>query len=314
MPNPAIEFRNVSKSYRSWRSDDSITALSGFSFRVEAGEVCGFLGPNGAGKTTAISLLMGFLAADSGEIDVLGYPAGDVRSRQQIGFLPENFAFYGYLTAPGLLQLHFALSGIRHPAPGAIPDLLRKVKLNGYENLRISRFSRGMAQRAGIAQALLADPQLLVLDEPTSGLDPASRHDVLELIGALKTEGKTIFLSSHILPEVESIADRIVVIDRGRLVHAGSLPDLLDTGNRAEILVDDLSDAAEQMVAERGAEIERLAGGQPCRARIVFDAARKREMAELLWSLGCEVSSMNPLKTSLEGLFLKLVSDYEEQK
>jgi ABC-2 type transport system ATP-binding protein len=162
-------------------------------------------------------------------------------------------------------------------------------------------------QRIGIAQALLADPQLLVLDEPTSGLDPASRRDVLELLSRLKSAGKTVFISSHILPEVEQIADRIIVIDRGRLVRAGRLSELLDPGHRVEILVGDLPADAEQAAIARGASVEHLPSG----ARLVFDAAHKREMTEMLWVAGCDIISMNPVTSSLQDLFLKLVAEYE---
>jgi ABC-2 type transport system ATP-binding protein len=204
MVAPAIELRDVTKVYRNGFRAEGAPALSGVSFEVAAGEICGFLGPNGAGKTTSIGLMMGFHCADAGEIRVLGHAPGDVRAKAQIGFLPENFAFYTYLTAPKLLRLHLALAGHRSvDAAARISELLAKVRLQGHERLKIAKYSRGMVQRLGLAQALVADPQLLILDEPTSGLDPAGRKETLELLRALKEEGKTVFLSSHILPEVE---------------------------------------------------------------------------------------------------------------
>jgi ABC-2 type transport system ATP-binding protein len=305
---PAIEFAGVAKTY--WMAGTPLAALSELSFAVEPGEVCGFLGPNGAGKTTAISILMGFIRADSGRAAILGHPAGSIEARRKAGFLPENFAFYRYLTAPKLLKLHFALAGIGEPPPGAVEQLIGEVRLKGYENLRIGKYSRGMMQRIGIAQALVGDPEVLVLDEPTSGLDPASRQDVLHLIGRLKAAGKTILLSSHILPEVESIADRIVVIDHGRLVHNGRLDEMLDTGNRAEIHVRELPAELEDQLLSRGAAVERTATS----VRILFDAPAKRGIAEMLWSAGCEITSMNPLRKSLEDQFLKLLSDREDGK
>jgi ABC-2 type transport system ATP-binding protein len=310
MPSAAIEFHSVTKEYRMPMAGKSLVALSELSFRVEPGEVCGFFGPNGAGKTTAISILMGFLRAESGRTTVLGYPAEDIRARQQIGFLPENFAFDGYLTAPKLLRFHFTLAGIGEPPPGAVERLIEEVKLTGYEQLRIGKYSRGMAQRIGIAQALVGDPKVLVLDEPTSGLDPASRREVLQLIGRLKAAGKTIFLSSHILPEVEAIADRVVVIDHGRLVHDGLLKEMLDTGDRTEMRVKELPGELEAELAARGATIQRNEGG----ARIVVDQAAKREIAEMLWTAGCDISSMNPLRKSLEGEFLELLSGNEDRQ
>src|ERR1700737_680516 len=176
MATPAIEFLAVTKTYRKPLGGQLIPALSDVSFSVLPGDVCAFLGPNGAGKTTSISILMGFLRADSGEIRVLDFAPGDVRAKQHIGFLPENFAFYKYLNARKLMKFHAALAGVKAPvADRLVPDILNQVKLSGYENIKIPKYSRGMVQRLGIAQALLGDPQLLILDDPTSGLDPAGR-------------------------------------------------------------------------------------------------------------------------------------------
>jgi ABC-2 type transport system ATP-binding protein len=300
----AIEFHNVTKIYQRAFSDERIEALNDVSFEVAPGEVCGFLGPNGAGKTTSISILMGFLFPNSGSVSVLGCEPGDVRAKSQIGFLPENFAFYRYLTGPKLLALHLALSGRRVPdAERLIGELLAKVKLYGYESLPISKYSRGMVQRLGIAQAMLGDPQLLVFDEPTSGLDPAGRKEVLDLLMTLKHAGKTVLLSSHILPEVEQICDRVVIIDRGRLVRAGRLDEMLETGGRVEIVVDRLPYETERAALERGAAIDRGSHG----IRLLVDETRNRETIEFLWSEGCDVLRVNPLKGSLEEVFLNLV-------
>jgi len=305
---PAIEFHDVTKVYQRRFSKERLPALSNISFEAATGEVCAFLGPNGAGKTTSISILMGFLFADTGEVRVLGEQPGDVRAKAQIGFLPENFAFYKYLTAAELLRLHLALAGTRDAgADGLIAELLLKVKLHGYEHLKIGKYSRGMMQRLGLAQALLANPQLLVLDEPTSGLDPAGRNEVLELLHTLKSEGKTIFLSSHILPEVEQICDRVVIIDRGRLVRAGRLNELLAGGSRVEMIVDAIPEYLDSVLIERGAAIER----GPREVRITIDAAGKREIAELLWKAECDVISMNPVKSTLQEFFLQMVGQRE---
>jgi ABC-2 type transport system ATP-binding protein len=295
-----IEFQNVTKVFQ-----DRFTALSGVSFEVEAGEVCAFLGPNGAGKTTSISILMGFLFPDSGAVQVLGFTPGDIRAKEKIGFLPENFAFYKHLTAPKLLRLHLALSGRTAVDDGWIGELLARVKLSGYEDLRISKYSRGMVQRLGIAQALLADPELLILDEPTSGLDPAGRKDVLDLLASLKAAGKTVFVSSHILPEVEQICDRVVVIDRGRLVQTGRLQDLLGSGDKVEIMVDQLSEENGYEAVRRGAVVSRSEQG----VRMVIDSSQRRAMEEFLWSTGADILSLKQLRGSLEDLFLKLVEE-----
>lgn len=306
MASPAIEFRNVAKVYRRRLTGQEVPALNGVSFEVSRGEVCAFLGPNGAGKTTSISLLMGFLYADFGEIRVLDCEPGDIGAKAQTGFLPENFAFYKYLNAEQLLRFHFALAG-REPgrATEVIGDLLQRVKLSGYDKLKIGKYSRGMVQRLGLAQALLNDPHLLVLDEPTSGLDPAGRKEVRDLMFSLKAQGKTIFLSSHLLSEVEQICDRVIIIDRGRLVRAGLMQELLREGDQVEIVADHLPQEMEASVAEWNGTIERGTQG----VRITVTTAHKRELAERLWAAGCDVISITPARSSLEEVYMKLVSE-----
>lgn len=300
-----IEFRNVTKTFQG-----RFTALSGVSFDVEAGEVCAFLGPNGAGKTTSIGILMGFLFPDDGDVRVLGFPPGDVRAKEKIGFLPENFAFYRHLTGAKLLSLHLALSGRRMKGDGWISELFARVGLSGSEDVRISRYSRGMVQRLGLAQALLADPQLLILDEPTSGLDPAGRKEVLDLLASLRAEGKTVFVSSHILPEVEQICDRVVVMDRGQLVRTGKLHDLLGANDRVEITVDRLSEENEQEAVRRGVTVSRTEQG----VRLVTDSGQKRAIEDLLRNAGAEIIGLRLLRGTLEELFLKLVADHEKKQ
>lgn len=301
---PAVEFRNVTKVYRRLLSRQKLAALSDVSFEVQPGEVCAFLGPNGAGKTTAISILMGFFYPDTGEARVLGCEPGDIRAKRQIGFLPENFAFYKYMDAEGLLRFHCVLAERTNGDQGSIiQELLAKVRMDQFKGLKIGKYSRGMVQRLGLAQALLGSPRLLVLDEPTSGLDPAGRKDVRDLISSLRAAGNTIFLSSHILSEVEQICDRAVIIDRGRVVRAGTMDELLVPSGRVEILVKQLPEAMDAVVVGWGGSVERGARG----AKITVDEARKREAIEKLWVEGCDVVGLSPLRGSLEELFLNLV-------
>lgn len=304
MLTPAIEFKEVTKTYRRRFAGLEVPALTHVSFEVGAGEVCAFLGPNGAGKTTSINILMGFLYADWGQINVLGYEPGDVRAKQKIGFVPENFAFYRHLNAEKLLRFHLALAGgDMSKSTGLIRDLLFKVQLTGYEKLKIGKYSRGMVQRLGIAQALLSDPQLLVLDEPTSGLDPTGRREVKDLIHAMKNEGKTIFLSSHILSEVEQICDRAIIINKGRLVRMGTLSELLGAGDQVEVVADQLPADMEPLLAEWGATIER----GPQAVRITVAISHKRELVERLWASGSDVISLLPVRSSLEDAYMKLI-------
>jgi len=305
---PALEFQKVTKTYRRWLGGQQVAALSQVSFSVAEGEVCAFLGPNGAGKTTSISILMGFLYADWGRIRVLGFEPGSVHAKKRIGFVPENFAFYKHLNAEKLLQFHAKLAGVAEEKRVAlIRDLIAKVGLSGYDKLKIGRYSRGMVQRLGIAQSLLGDPELLILDEPTSGLDPSGRKEVRDLVLSLKAAGKTIFLSSHLLSEVEQICDQAVIIDRGRVVRAGTMNTLLVTGDQVEIVANTLPEDLEAVLREWGATIERNAND----VRIVAASGRKREIVERLWLAGCDVWRLNPVKGSLEDLYMKLVGKSE---
>jgi len=303
---PAIEFQQVTKVYRKRLRGVEVPALTNATFEVMPGEVCAFLGPNGAGKTTSINLLMGFFYADYGEIRVLGYEPGDVRAKQQIGFLPENFAFYKYMNAERLLRFHSALAGRdAHANAERNTDLLNAVKLTGYEKLKIGKYSRGMVQRLGVAQALLADPQLLVLDEPTSGLDPTGRKDVRDLLASLRNQGKTVFLSSHLLSEVELICDRVIIISRGRVVKSGRIQDLLAVVDRVELLATGVTPELEQRIRDAGG---RLAPGD-AGVLITLNVAQKREIAEGLWTAGFDVIHMMPLRESLEELYMKTVGN-----
>ncbi|HEY1422767.1 MAG TPA: ABC transporter ATP-binding protein [Candidatus Acidoferrum sp.] len=304
MTAPAIEFRQVSKTYRKLLGGMQVPALTNVSFEVQTGEVCAFLGPNGAGKTTSISILMGFLYANWGHIRVLGHQPGDVRAKGKIGFVPENFAFYKHLNAEKLLRFHAQLAGVQEVAAAAlIPELIAKVKLNGYEKLKIGRYSRGMVQRLGIAQALLADPELLIMDEPTSGLDPAGRKEVRDVILGLKAAGKTIFLSSHLLSEVEQVCDQAVIVDRGRVVRSGAMKQLLEAGDQVEIVATGISEDIRAMLQQWGATAEHSAKS----VRITVPSEHKREVVEKLWAAGHDAISLHPVKGSLEDLYMKLV-------
>ena len=217
----AIETDGLAKRYGRTIALDSLT------MRVERGEVFGFLGPNGAGKTTAVKLLLGLARASGGDGTVLGAPLGDLPTRRRIGYLPELFRYQGWLTGREVMGVHADLAGLRGDAARAIDEALEAVDLADRATERVAGYSKGMQQRLGLAVALLGRPALVILDEPTSALDPLGRADVRSLVRRLAADGTTVFLNSHLLGEVEQVCDRVAIVDRGRLVSAGSPAQLL---------------------------------------------------------------------------------------
>jgi len=226
---PAIRIEELTKDYAIgfWRRRP-YRALDRLTLDINPGEVFGFLGPNGAGKTTTLKLLMQLIYPTSGRAEILGRPVGDVAVRQRIGYLPENPSFYDYLTAEELLNYFGELFGLDAVARRKrVTTLLDRVGIGAERKLQLRKFSKGMIQRIGIAQALLNDPEVIFLDEPMSGLDPLGRRDVRTLILELRDQGRTIFFSSHILADAEALCRRVAVVAGGRLAAAGRLVDIL---------------------------------------------------------------------------------------
>jgi len=198
--------------------------LRGISFTVRRGECVGFIGANGAGKSTTLKILMGFRFPDSGSVTVFGKQAGTTASRERIGYLPEVALYYPFMKARELLELYGGLSGLSaNDLKQRIPGLLDQVGLSGKGEQLLKNFSKGMQQRLGIAQSLIAEPELLIYDELSSGLDPLGRHDLRRVLHDLKANGTTIFFSSHELSEVESLCDRVIMIHQGRILKDSSL-------------------------------------------------------------------------------------------
>ena len=228
---PAIEILGLEKTYNVgfWRKRPK-RALSPLHLTVEDGEIFGFLGPNGAGKTTTLKLLMGLVFPTAGSARILGRDWTDPDIKAQIGFLPEQPYFYDYLTAHELLDYYGQLSGV--PAKNRkqrIDEVLHRVGLNDVAGVQLRKFSKGMLQRAGIAQAILHDPKVVFFDEPMSGLDPMGRREVRELMEQLKQEGKTVFFSTHILSDAEALCDRVAIVNKGELKGVGKVADLTST-------------------------------------------------------------------------------------
>jgi ABC-2 type transport system ATP-binding protein len=223
-----IRLENVSKEYRSDFLRRRKLALDDVSLEVREGEVLGYLGPNGAGKTTTMKLLVGLARPTKGRVLIDGRPASDHRARERVGFLPENPYFFGHLTARELLVFFGGMAGLSGSRLASeVDSALETVGLSDCADTLLRKFSKGMVQRAGIAQAILGGPALLILDEPMSGLDPIGRRQVRDLVLRLRAEGKTIFLSSHILQDMESMCDRVAIVDGGRLRRVGPIDEIM---------------------------------------------------------------------------------------
>ncbi len=299
-----LRINGLTKEYRVGFGRRTVIALDHLDLEIEEGEVFGFLGHNGAGKTTTIKLLMGLVYPTAGEAWILGRSMCDVDVKQYIGFLPESPFFYEYLTAEEFLVFYGQLFGIEGvKLSKKIDELLELVSMTDARHRPLGKFSKGMLQRIGIAQALINDPRLVVLDEPMSGLDPIGRRDVRDIILRLKHEGKTIFFSSHILPDVEMICDRIGILVKGRLQAVGTVQELAGSSSvtTIELVVEGLSETALAGVANLAATLMRR--GDQVLIKL-DDEGRVNELLDLILKRNGRVVSLIPHKRSLEDLFL----------
>ena len=282
-------------------------ALDKLSLDVESGDVFGFLGPNGAGKTTTLKLLMQLVFPSSGRAEILGRPLGDVSVKRRIGFLPENPYFYDYLTAEELLTYFASLFGYRGAERRARASrLLDEVGIGAERRLQLRKFSKGMLQRVGIAQALVNDPELIVLDEPMSGLDPLGRRDVRALILRLRDRGCTVFFSSHVLSDAEALCSRVAILAKGKLVAAGRLSDMVDFRARGwELVVAGTSEPAIATLGDRVRRAVRIDEGRYL-LELPYEPPPDRLLAELS-AAGAHLVSLNPIRDTLEDFFVRQV-------
>jgi ABC-2 type transport system ATP-binding protein len=277
------------------------------SLTVRRGEIFGFLGPNGAGKSTSIKMLLGLAKPSGGEAFVLGAPCGDVEIRRKIGFLPEDFRFYTWLTAAELLRLHGRLAGVNPPQlRQRVPELLELVGLTPHREKRLRDFSKGMLQRIGLAQALIHEPELIFLDEPTSGLDPMGRRLVRDIIRAQRDRGATVFLNSHLLSEVEVTCDQVVFIKQGEVVGGHDLRAHPDGEIRVTGRVQNLPQAALAGLSTWTTFAD-LSGDRLTLITQV-NAALPDILRHLVTS-GADVFEFTPQRVSLEDLFLKIMGE-----
>lgn len=302
----AVEIQNLTKDYETgfWRKK-KVRALDGLSLSVERGQIFGFLGANGAGKTTTLKLLMRLTFPTAGTASILGRDINDVAMHSRIGYLPENPYFYDYLTAREFLDYCAELFGYDKTTRKNITErLLSAVRLEEKSwNRQLRKFSKGMLQRVGLAQALVNDPEVVFLDEPMSGLDPIGRREVRDLIAALRNQGKTVFMCSHILSDIEVLCDSVAIMKQGRLAHVGSLDELraretslieiIATGTDAAQITQYLGNTAAVTTTASGLRIE------------VSDEQQVDAVLVALRKGNGKLVSVQPVRQSLEELFLE---------
>lgn len=302
----AIEIQNLTKDYEVgfWRKR-KVRALDGLSLSVEPGQIFGFLGANGAGKTTTLKLLMGLIYPTGGKANILGRDIGDTSMHARIGYLPENPYFYDYLTAREFLNYCGQLFGQDRSARSRrTGEILARVNLEKKSwDRQLRKFSKGMLQRVGLAQALVNDPLIVFLDEPMSGLDPAGRREVRDLIASLRTQGKTVFMCSHILSDIEVLCDNVAILKGGRLAHAGSLDELRARESALiEVIVTGADAAAMNQQLGSTAKVTTTASG------LRIEVADEKEVDEIIAALrraNGKLVSVQPVRQSLEELFLE---------
>ncbi len=287
--------------------------LHGISFEVRRGEIFGFVGPNGAGKTTTLKILMGLIRASGGSASILGSDVRETDFRKHVGFLPENPYFYDFLTGREILRFYAKLSGV--PAASReerIETLLDWVGLAHAADARLRTYSKGMLQRTGIAQALVHDPDVIFLDEPMSGLDPIGRMEIRNLILRLRSEGKTVFMNTHILSDVEMLCDRVAVIVNGRIRYEGRIEKFMDEDDRtSEVVVSGIAPEVAQRIEEE-MHGELRGHGERIAARI--REKHLNEVLQLVLGSGADVISVTPERATLENIFMTAVEEGEKEE
>jgi len=286
-------------------------AVESLNLSVADGEIFGFLGPNGAGKTTTIKMLLGLIYPTAGNAWMLGEPIAHVEMRKNIGFLPEQPYFYDYLTAEEFLSFYGGLFDIRQSAlTPKIKELLTLVGLEGKEKVQLRKFSKGMLQRIGIAQALINDPKLVILDEPMSGLDPIGRKEIRDIIIHLKEKGKTVFFSSHILPDVEMICDRVGIIGKGKLLKTGRVEELISSmGTKSlELTIEGVNGSLLQELKKTAEKV--VESGRKCLLSFKLEEEARRAVEKVV-AAGGRIDSLTHQKVSLEEYFVKQIGEKE---
>jgi ABC-2 type transport system ATP-binding protein len=304
MSDLAIKTVNLTKRYSGLWGKQAVEAVKNLNLEVYRGEIFGFLGPNGAGKTTTIKVLLGIIYPTEGEAYVLGQPAGDPKNHYRISYLPENPYFYDYMTGREILTFYARLFGIAEPERSKrVNELLNRVGLSRAADQTLRTYSKGMLQRIGLAQCLINDPELLILDEPTAGLDPIAHIDIRDMILDLRNQGKTLFISSHQLSDVERVCDRVAILNKGVMVQLGRIEELL-AGGHVEVIADKVPDGAVEPIRQLGGKVSlhdgRLIVEQP-------DNGSVDRVIDIVRAAGGHIVSVKPYRRTLEDLFVETI-------
>ncbi len=305
----ALEINHLTKDYTVgfWRKRP-VRALHDLHLQVEMGQSFGFLGPNGAGKTTTLKILMRLIYPTAGEAKILGCLLDDMQMRARIGYLPEQPYFYDYLTARELLVYCAKIFGLnKADTLKRTDELLKRVGLWEAADKQLRKYSKGMLQRAGLAQSLINDPEVLFLDEPMSGLDPLGRREVRDLIASLREQGKTVFFSSHVLSDVEALCDRVAIMNNGCLIESGKLSDILKShSSEMEVVVTGVSEATLNDL--RGVAVRIVPAPEGAHIHVPNEQAVAHVLS-VVQRAGGRLVSVNPVRESLEDLFVREVSE-----
>ena len=312
MAAPALSVSSLSKTYRTgFLRRSGVQALDGVSLAVEEGAIFGLLGPNGAGKTTLVKTLLGLVHPTGGTARLFGQPAGTPAARQRIGFVPENHRFPGFFTATETLHAYGRLADVPRAARAErIPALLDRLDLDGRGNSKVKTFSKGMLQRLGLAQALLNEPDLLFLDEPTGGVDPVGRGAIRDIVVELRDEGKTIFLNSHLLSEVEKVCSQIAILRDGSLVRQGRVETLTAVERVYDLVATPLPEALREAPDLPLSPAPSGSAPAPDLAQYrvrAEDRATLNAVLDRLRGADVQIESITPLRQSLEDYFIDVV-------
>ncbi|UCG60306.1 MAG: ABC transporter ATP-binding protein [Candidatus Zixiibacteriota bacterium] len=300
-----VVIEDLTKIYNTGMKKGGITALDGVSLTIEQPEIFGLLGPNGAGKTTLFKTLLGITQVTSGYATIAGLPPDNPRSRKKVGYLPENHRFPGHLTGLGLLEFTGRLFGMsRRDIDAKTEMLLPLVGMDKWASTKISKYSKGMQQRIGLAQALMGDPEILFLDEPTDGVDPVGKTEIREVLRKIRDEGKSVILNSHLLSEVESAADRVAILSHGKIIRVGSVAELTSRESQYEVEAD-FGDKLFDIPEEVGKKISLF------KDRLIVQLTDEKKINWIIDQMRMKkinIRSVKPIKITLEQSFIETVS------